>query len=153
MANVKIAGNIIVLTSTVTMNQLRQLEKHRPKALTILDEENTPVFRIGTGSNALTTHGASFNAATLDGRELAYITLTIPEGVTDGKRYFAEIYGNAHLQLKQIEGRLPNIIDEVDREICEIMNDVKFADYADNGMSDTSEYATDEEMNNQIEEE
>ena len=128
MADVKIAGNTIVLTSTVTLEQIKRIEKHRPEALEIRNAKEEIIFRVGTGSNALNDHGASFNAATLDDRELAYISLPIPPGVTDAKRYFAETFGQQHLYLKAIEQRLSSVLVEVEGKITEIMNDVTMAD-------------------------
>ena len=128
MANVKIAGNVIILTSAVTLEQIKRLEKHRPEALAVRNDKNEVIFRVGTGSNALNNNGASFNATTKDDRELAFITLEIPANITDGKRYFAEIYGKAHLQLKRIESGLTDVLRAVEDEINEIMNDVQMAD-------------------------
>jgi len=128
MADVKIAGNTIIFTSTVTLEQIRRIEKHRPEALEIRNANDEIIFRVGTGSNALNNHGASFNAATLDDRGLAYISLQIPSGVTDAKRYFAETFGQPHLHLKAIEQKMPDVLTEVESEINEIMNDVTMAD-------------------------
>jgi len=128
MANVKIAGNTIILTSTVTLEQIKRIEKHRSEALEIRNAKDEIVFRVGTGSNSFNAHGASFNAATLDNRELAFISLQIPTGVTDAKRYFAETFGQPHLQLKTVESRLAGVLTAVESEITEIMNDVTMAD-------------------------
>ena len=128
MAVVKIAGNTIILTSTLTLEQIKRIEKHRPEALEIRNAKEEIIFRVGTGSNALNDHGASFNAATLDERELAYISLPIHSGVADAKRYFAETFGQPHLHLKAVEFRLADVLAEVEDEITEIMNDVTMAD-------------------------
>ena len=128
MANVKIAGNVIIITSTMTLAQIKRLEKHRPEALAIRNEKNEVIFRVGTGSNAFNVNGASFNSATKDDRELAFISLEIPADVTDGRRYFAEIHGKAHMQLKRIESGLADVLTAVEAEINEIMNDVQMAD-------------------------
>ena len=128
MADVKIAGNTIILTSTVTLEQLRRIEKHRPEVLEVHNAKEEIIFRVGTGSNALNNHGASFNAATLDDRELAYISLPIPSGVADAKRYFAETFGQPHLHLKAVEQKLTDVLVEVEDKITEIMNDVTMAD-------------------------
>jgi len=128
MADVRIAGNIIVLTSSVTLEELKRLEKHRPEALGIRNAKDEVIFRVGTGSNALNNNGASFCTATLDSRGLALITLTIPAGVTDAKLYFAETFGKAYAQFKQVEAGLAEATREVAAEIAEIMNDVQFSD-------------------------
>jgi len=128
MADVKIAGNAVILTSTVTLEQIKRIEKHRPETLEIKNAKDEVIFRVGTGSNCFNSHGASFNAATLDNRELAFISLQIPAGVTDAKRYFAETYGQPHLHLKAVESRLAAVLTAVESEIAEIMNDVTMAD-------------------------
>jgi hypothetical protein len=130
MADVRIAGNIIVLTSSVTLEELKRLEKHRPEALEIRNAKDEVMFRVGTGSNALNINGASFCTATLDSRGLALITLTIPAGVTDAKLYFAESFGKAYAQFKRVEAGLAEATREVAAEIAEIMNDVQFSDGA-----------------------
>jgi hypothetical protein len=135
MADVRIAGNIIVITSTVTLEQLRHLEKHRSESLKIRNGKDEVIFRVGTGSNALNNNGASFNSATLDDRELALITLQIPSGVTDARRYFAETFGHPHLHLKSIERGLADILSEVEGDINEIMNDVTMADAPANAVT------------------
>jgi len=139
MADVKIAGNTIILTSTVTLEQIKRIEKHRPEALEVRNAKEEIIFRVGTGSNALNNHGASFNAATLDERELAYISLPIPSGVADAKRYFAETFGQPHLQLKAVEIRLADVLTKVDDEITEIMNDVTMADNSAANNNETEE--------------
>ena len=130
MADVRIAGNIIVLTSTVTLEQLKKIEKHRPESLEIRNGKDEVIFCVGTGSNALNINGASFNAATLDERALALITLQIPGDVQNAKLYFAETYGKAHIMLKQVEAGLGEVVRNVAEEIAEIMNDVQFSDGA-----------------------
>jgi hypothetical protein len=130
MADVRIAGNTVVLTSVMTLEQIKRVEKHRAEALITRNEKNEPIFRVGTGSNALNTNGASFNADTLDDRKLAFITLDIPSGVTNAKEWFAETYAQAFTQLESIEAGLTGVLNEVARDISNIMGRIGMADAA-----------------------
>ena len=145
MADVRIAGNTVVITSTVTLEQIKRLEKHRPEALEVRNAKDEVTFRVGTGSNSLNTFGASFNSATLDERKLALIQIEIPDGVTDAKTWFAETYGKALVLLKQVEAELNTAIRVVAGEINVIMRDIQFSDGAAQTAAPTNPTETEEE--------
>ena len=61
MANITIAGNSYVITSTVSMADLELVRKHRSKALKIVDKETQEeLFAVGTGGNTISDLKGAF---------------------------------------------------------------------------------------------
>lgn len=73
-----IAGDAMVVESAHTLETIKTLEKHNPKALTLLDDDGkTVVFRVGTttGKGNINAYGASFGSASKNADKKAIITI------------------------------------------------------------------------------
>ncbi len=126
-AKINIAGNVFVITSAYSLEQLKQVERYRPEALTLKDEDGNVTFAVGTGSSSFGKIGVSFNDTTYDEHKLACITLNIPNGTQDAKQYVADYVGMAFLKLQNIEARLSGVLEEIEDIEAEIRGNITSA--------------------------
>ena len=126
MANITIAGNCFVVTSSVPMSDLELVRKHRPKALKIVDEETKEeLFAVGIGGNNLNEFGISFSGVSNDERKLATVTLPIPTDVEDAQEYVAEKAGVAVVNLNRIEAGINAVLEEIRAEHKRVTDSIK----------------------------
>lgn len=121
MAKITVTGSAVVITSAVKYEDIEKVQKYRPDALTLKNEEKEPVFRIGVtdrGPGGIDKYGASFGGHTFDENRLATITLMTIGGDTaeEIKDAIADKYGAALLSINKIEATLPTVIDEINAE-------------------------------------
>lgn len=114
MANVKIVGDAVVLTSALSFEDIKLVEKIAPKELTLFEEENgrkVPVFGVCTTKShgRITKDGVSFAKGSRDGG-FAEITMGVPECDGDVKEVVAELIGTAVIKLNELEAKLPEVI-------------------------------------------
>ena len=88
MAKIVIAGDAVVVTSAMKLEDIKTIEKYRPKELVLKGGEDgkEPIFGVGTthGAGNINAVGASFGSETRDDDKLACITLFL-DGVTLGE--------------------------------------------------------------------
>lgn len=112
MATIKIAGDAVVITSTIALGDLLLAENQKPRILA-LDEYNPntqvteEVFRMGiskgSGYGSIGNCGVSFSKTTRDENGKATVTLLVPESVEDAKLWVLDNYGAAIALLNQTE--------------------------------------------------
>lgn len=131
MAKVVIAGEAVVITSALKLEDIKMVEKYRPKELVLMGGEDgkEPIFAIGTttGSGNINSVGASFGAATRDDAKLACITLILNNVTDDVKEVVADKLGSAITNLKKLETRIPGVLEEIKAEKAAIMGDISIA--------------------------
>lgn len=125
MAKITIAGDSIVITSSKTLDEIKDLEKYRPKALRLYERDedgnNTEVFRVASGSfGVINGNGAVFASATHDDQKLASITMPIPVGVDNAVDYAAEKIGVAITMLNKVEAQFEDAVNAVAAEKAEV---------------------------------
>lgn len=125
MAKIKVVGGAYAIISEFTLDQLKEVEKHRPKALQIVDPETKETeFVVSTGvSGSVSKYGMTFNEVTRDEAGKACITMTIPTDVADAEKYIVETVGTAITKLANIE----KAIEPAQKEIAEEIAAVKAA--------------------------
>lgn len=122
MAKITIAGDALVVTSSKTLDEIKLLEKYRPKALRLyeVDEDGnkSEAFRVATtnSNGMINQNGALFNGATHDNQQLACITMGIPAGVEDVVAFAAEQIGVAITMLNKVEAQFDDAIAAVEEE-------------------------------------
>jgi len=126
MAKITIAGDSIVVTSSKTLEQIKDLEKYRPKALRLYDRDEdgnkTEVFRVASGTTGIiNANGAVFASATHDDQKLASITMAIPAGTADAKAYAAEKIGKAITMLGKVEAQFEEAVNAVAAEKAAVL--------------------------------
>ena len=126
MANITIAGNSFVVTSTVSIADLELVKKNRPKALKIVDEETKEdLFAVSIGSNSLNPFGINFGGVSNDEKKLATVTLPIPSDIEDALEYVAEKAGSAVVNLNRIEDTISEVLDDIRTEHKKVTDSIK----------------------------
>ena len=131
MAKVVIAGNAVVINSTIKFEDIKKVAKARPTALTLMGGEDNkePIFTIGTCSctnGVINANGALFGSATRDDDRLATITMVV-EGEGDIKEFVAEEFGAALINLSKLEEKLPAVIEEINAEKDAVLGSITVA--------------------------
>jgi hypothetical protein len=117
MAKTTIAGNSYVITSDVAMSDLETVQKYRPSALALVDEETKETyFKVGIGSSSANDHGISFGGVTNDDKKLATATLSIPADVEDAKEFVLDKAGLALANLGKIEAGIATALKDIKAE-------------------------------------
>lgn len=114
---VSIIGSVAVIESALTPEQIRSVEKYRPDALTVVDKDDNPVFRMGTTNSqegAINKFGASFGTATsVNGNA----TITIPwDNGDDAISRFVDKYGGALNFIKKLEENVLSQLEDIAEE-------------------------------------
>lgn len=133
MAKITIAGDAVVVTSAVKLEDYKKVAKYRPDALTLMGGEDgkEPVFRVAIlpgGSGSIGKYGAEFASATHDEEKLASITMGFV-GVDgrDIKETVADEIGAAVMSLNKLEDTIPGVLAEIDAEKAAIMENITVA--------------------------
>ncbi len=129
MAKITVAGESVVVTSDVKLEDYKVVAKYRPEVLQLKGGEDNKevVFAIGITSNprgSINQVGAEFGAEAHDGSGKATITLELPRVDGDVKETVAEMIGAAILSLNKIEENIPSIIEEINIERANILSNI-----------------------------
>lgn len=129
MANIIIAGEAVVITSAMSLEDLKTIKKYRPGALVLKDEEGEPVFAIGVsnGAGSIGKFGAEFGSESHGEEPKACITM-ITNGISgDVEEKVSEMVGPAILRLNEIEDTLPTVLAEIEAEKAAIRSTITVA--------------------------
>lgn len=114
-----IVGDAMVLDSTLTLDQIKMLEKYDPKALMVYeadeDGHKQTVFRVAstTGKGCISEYGICFANETRNEEKNATITLQIPGNVTDVMQYAEDLAGAAIAHLATVEAQAVPALEAV----------------------------------------
>ena len=125
MAKIIVAGQAVVVTSSISLEDIEKIKKYRPDALVLYKGEGAekePDFKIGIscGAGSVGKYGVEFGCETHDEAKLASTTMVIPECVEDVDEYVSDAIGAAVLKLNKLEKDLPKVLEEIDKERAEI---------------------------------
>lgn len=131
MAKIVIAGDAIVITSSMKLEDIQTIQKYRPKELVLRGGEDgkEPVFAIGVtnGAGNINEVGASFGRSSHDDEKFATITM-VTDGVTgDVKEWVADRIGGAIINLNKLEEKLPAVLAEIEGQKAEVMGNITVA--------------------------
>lgn len=120
MQKIKILGNSVRITSDLTVEEIKTLQKYAPDALALsretTDHYTEEYFRIAykEGKDGMTEHGITFPSANNAGK--ATITALIPSNVENKKVFvtdhFRNIINNLIAVEKQAKKGLTNVTKE-----------------------------------------
>jgi hypothetical protein len=132
MAKIVIAGDAIVVTSALKLEDIRTIEKYRHKELVLKggDDGKEPVFAIGAteGTGNINAVGASFGRESHDAEKLATITMCAGSAATgDIKEWVADRIGAAIINLNKLEEKLPAVLDEIAAEKAAVLSNITVA--------------------------
>lgn len=121
MANIKIFGDSLVVTSSLKLDDIAKLQKFKPDALTLVDpEKKEAIFAVRVSSPTFGKFGASFISKNDDGR--AQATFPISSGMTkeEKTKYAKECYGYALLNLNKLEAQIAEVLNITADEFAEM---------------------------------
>ena len=129
MAKITVAGQAVVVTSEMKLDDLRTIKKYRPRALTLYEgegDEKEPVFAIGVtdGVGGFNSVGIEFGSESRDEAKKAQMTFLIPEEVKDVKAYVSDHFGASLLKLNRLEATLSGTLAEIAREKAAIEENI-----------------------------
>jgi hypothetical protein len=126
MAKITVVGDVYVITSGKKLEDIKLVERYRPNALKIFDEDGNEVFVVNTnGDGYIGKFGVTFAQEARDGSKAAVITMPIPKNVQDAKRYAVNELGAPLMNLNKIEAGLDAVIAEIRNEITVIENSIE----------------------------
>jgi hypothetical protein len=123
MSKVVIAGDAAVIVSSQKLEDLKKVEKARPDALTLKDDEGNQLFVIATGNKGeVGNYGVVFNAELNDGSGLACITESIAgkPAEMDATDYVVERYGAVISKIDKVEAGIPDTVKAIADEIASL---------------------------------
>lgn len=126
MAKISIAGQAVVVTSSMALEDIKTIKKYRPKALILKGGEDgkEPIFALGIGEGKINQVGASFNQATRDEAKLATLTMTTNFDGEDIVAFVTDTLGGALMSLNKLEETLPAVLAEINAEKAEIQQNI-----------------------------
>lgn len=133
MAKIIIAGDAVVVTSAFKLEDLKTIQKYRPKALTLMggEEGKEPVFTVypaDSGEGSINEFGAVFASATRDEDKFATLTMVMPGVKADDiKEYVADKIGGALMNLNKLEATLESVIAEIAEEKAAVLESIDIA--------------------------
>ena len=126
MARITVAGNSFVIVSSIKMDDLKLVKKHRPNTLKLAHKEaKEDYFAIGIGGNNVNKFGVSFGGVTNTDEKLAYMSMPIPDGVLSAEAYVAEKVGVAIIHLNQVEANIRDVLPEIHKELETIQESIQ----------------------------
>jgi len=129
MAKILVAGDAVVITSDLSLEDLKTLKKYRSKELVLKGGEDgkEKVFAIDVtnGEGGINSFSASFAGESHDGKKLATITMALPkEYEGDVKEWVAERIGAAIIYLNKLEEQLPAVLEEIKAEKEAVLDNI-----------------------------
>lgn len=132
MAKVVIAGDAVVITSSMKLEDLLTIAKYRPNALVLKGGEDNKetIFRISANKNGdgeINKYGATFGSESHDEEKLATITVFLNRADGDVKEQVADALGSALINLGALEETLPAVLEEIAAEKATVMDSITVA--------------------------
>lgn len=128
MAKITIAGDAVVVTSAMKLEDIKTIAKYRPDALVLKGGEDgkEPIFKLGvcTGAGSICKYGAEFGSETHDDEKKAVMTLICDCREGDIKEVVADTIGAYVLNLNKLEDILPGVLEEIAAEKEQIMENI-----------------------------
>jgi hypothetical protein len=119
MSKITIAGNAVVITSSMKLEDLKTIKKYRPEALVLKGGEDgkEPIFVVSVtddGYGSINKYGATFASETHDEAKLATITMAGEfADETNICEAVADAFGSAKSNLDKIEATLSEVLEEI----------------------------------------
>lgn len=123
MSTVKVVNNVAFVESALTVEQLKNLKKHRPDALKLTcGETKKVVFAVDVGEDGcISDYGAVFANEKADGT--AYITIDMGDA-EDPKKFIYENFGAGLVKLNKLEQNIAAAAAEVSAEKAQVYDSI-----------------------------
>lgn len=124
-----IAGTTVTFVSPHTLEQLRKVEKYKPNALVLRDDNGDAQFILSASHDAAITDAyAAYADSTPDENALACISMGLPN--CNGKKateVVADSYGPMIVKMNAIEAQITRALHDVDDMLRQVANDITVA--------------------------
>lgn len=112
----RIAVDKLIVTSSFTLEDIKMIEKYKPEALKLVDEDKNLVFKYGVAKfeGSISSGGVMFDKVDGDGK--AALVVDIPGEATDRKDYVVDNLGIAIARIKEVETGLTDVVKEIEEE-------------------------------------
>lgn len=126
-----VAGNAVVITSEVKLDDLVLIKRYRPEALILMggkdgDEELFRIAPVET-TGTVNQYGITFADVARDGSGKATVTVPIEYKGEEVKEWIADKFGGALMYLEKIEATLPGVVQEIASEKEAVMANISIA--------------------------
>lgn len=127
MAKISVAGNAVVVTSSLKLEDIKKVAKYRPSALILMGGEDgkEPIYAIEAvnGEGTINRNGASFGAETRTNK-LATLTMIAPRVDGDISECIADYFGDSLDYLAALEASIPGVLAEIDESRQRVINSI-----------------------------
>ena len=132
MAKIVVAGDAVVVTSAMKLEDIKTIQKYRPNALILKGGEDgkEPIFRLGVckcGAGEINKYGAEFGSETHDDEKKAVMTLSLNTDKDNVKDVVADTIGAYVMTLNKLEETLPAVLEEIAAEKERILANITIA--------------------------
>lgn len=109
----RIAVDKLIVTSAYTLDEIKMIEKYKPEALKLVDEDKNLVFKYGVAKfeGSISDNGIMFDKVDGDGK--AAIVYDIPADADKRVDYVVDNLGVAIERIKEVEADLDDIIKDI----------------------------------------
>lgn len=127
---VKVAGNAMVVQSSLTLEQLRTLQARRPCTLKLYDENDDEIFLMtvaSTDNGSIDNNGVAWGKVPVEGCACVTI-LGVPAGTAEEKKKkIEEHYGSALTNIKFLEDKIAEngVFADVEAEKAAVINTIE----------------------------
>ena len=130
MANIKVIGDAMIVTSAIKMEDIKLLQRLDADGLIARDKDDEPVYAVFTGASGfMEDTGIRFTGADRDG--FATVTILLPSTTQDKREeYIKENYAMAITALQTMEELLAEYLISFKAKYIEAMQAVEFLDSA-----------------------
>ena len=112
-----VIGDAFVATSAIKAEDIALVAKYKPDALKIKDKDGNDVFSVSyvkDGKSSIASFGVTFTGESRgENGGFATLTLTLPAGTTDAKKYVAELVGSVIENVGKLEESIPAVVAEI----------------------------------------
>lgn len=118
MSKATVIGDALVITSGLTLEQIKTVEKYGPEKLVLKGGEDgkEELFAICSteGSGEINEYGATFGRTARDGSNAACITMLIGKVEDDVQQHVADMIGAAVIKLNKLEEQILAALPEIE---------------------------------------
>lgn len=127
MAKINVTGRTATIVSAYALEDLIKLEKYRPEALVLKDEDGNVTFKVGTSCcGSISDYGVGFADETF-GNGKACLTVPGGDAYTTAEEFVLKEIGIAINKLNKVESQIAGALDEVEAEIDAIKGAIEIA--------------------------
>lgn len=132
MPKVTIAGECVIITSSLKKSEIEKVERFKKKALVLTDEETKKTyFAVGYAEECpmVDEAGIVFSSQSADGEGFAEITIPFKSNLKgeELKKAVAECFGKIISNLAKVEKAVPAVLEEAEKEQQAIIDNIEFS--------------------------